>query len=194
MVRGFGEDISLFSLVKSCFESLGHVARSPAWYEIADGITMLTGMIVPHLFGLLALLSIILLILIKRVPRIVVISHRSILLLMGILFIYSIVRVLIVGIRVNIVHLIFLLIAAVFCILIIPLAVIRTLRKHSRPESPGIIVTFSQRVVASMSFLWFLYLQLWGGIILYGLGLALVSCILIYLGASSFTSTKNSYT
>lgn len=197
MERGCKEDISSFSFVKPIFESPRDVALSPAWHEISDTIALVTGVITPHLFALVAFLSIILFIIRKKIPKIVVISHRSMLLLTWALSIYFIVRISFemppINLRVwdHILHLIFMLIAAVFCVLIIRLIVFWTLRKQKRFVSPGTMITVSQRILASVSFFWFLYWPLTGfeGT-LYGLYLALASCGLIYPGASSFVYTK----
>jgi len=165
-------------------------------------IDVFVSLISPHLFGLIVLLSIILFLLIKRVPRIITLSHWGILLLgygINIINIHLAVKELFnLSFSSNTkdtIELTYIFIAVAFCILI-PLVVIRSLKKQTRQGSPQIIITISQKIVALMSFLWFLYwflfvLIVFKGGAFWGLYLAMISCVLIYLGAPSFTLIPN---
>ena len=186
MVRGCQTNYSPFLYVKvNCEDILTNRL---------DEIVMLVSVISPHLFGLVVLLSIILFLLMKRIPRIVNVSHWGILLLGYGLNIYLVVIELfnlssISNERNDIIRLAYIFIAVVFCVLI-PIEVVLSLKRRGRPKSSWIIVTISQRILALMSFLWFLS-HLLSDNVLYGIYPALVSCILIYLGAPLFTLLPN---
>lgn len=193
MLRGCKTDYSPFLYVKETGQQYiltGHC--------IISKTNILIGAIVPHLFGLIVLLSIILFLFIKRVPRIVNVSHWGILLLGYCLNIYFVVMELfnlssIVNEERNTIQLIqlaYIFIAVAFCILI-PLEVVRSLKRQGKQGSPRIIVTVSQKILALMSFLWFLWLLLSSDGVLYGIYPAMASCVLIYLGTPLFTLSLN---
>ena len=82
----------------------------------------------------------------------------------------------------------YMLIAVMFSVLI-PFIIIRILKRQGEPKA---IILISQKLVALISFLWFLWMLLIEKEPLYGLYPALASCILIFLGATSFGYSKDS--
>jgi len=187
MVRACDEDISPFSRVK---EISSHALRGDL-----ESIPGFIGTFVPHLFGLLVLSSVIILMGKRRVTKVVRISHWGILFLGYILNICVIIAPLFNSwpIRIDMqkehdtIPLAYVFLAVVYFTLI-PITIIRALRKQREPQSPLIIITVIQKILALMSFLWFFYWLLgFRADALYGLYVALASCILIYLGTPLFT-------
>lgn len=196
MVRSCGTDYSPFWVVKTGPPTSFVEEMGPTPSKIAEGIVGFISVINPHLFGLIVFLSTMLFLIVKKVLRIMIISHWGILSLGYIVGIYLITRILYwlrhyVDLRFDILELAYLFITVIFWILS-PFVVLWSLRKQRESGDRGIFITASQKLVTFISFFWFLYCPLSGNETLYGLYLALASCILIFLGASVFVRDSGS--
>jgi len=184
MVRGCGEDVSPFSHAR---EGATHILRGDI-----ESIPMFAGLLTPHLFGLLVLLATIILMTKKRITKIIGVFYWGILILGCILTLCVLIAPIFNNWPIHIdmeskddvTGAAYVLLAAAYSILI-PVIVIRILKM---PQSSLIIIPVIQKLLALMSFLWFLYwLVVFRGDTLYGIYVALAACVLVYLGASLFT-------